>query len=128
MKPYILLWIPMIVLAIINGTAREFWLNNHFEELTAHQISTVTLLLLFAIYFYIIFKKHPIQSTNQSFKIGLLWMVLTLIFEFSFSFFSGLTLNEILSEYNVLHGKTWILIPLWLFIAPRIYYSLIKND
>lgn len=118
----------MIVIAIINGTAREIWLNKYFEELTAQQISTATLILLFAIYFYLIFKKYPIQSMNQSFKIGLLWMVLTLIFEFGFSFYSGLTLKEILSEYNVLHGKTWILIPLWLFIAPRIYYSLLKKN
>ena len=41
MWKYVLAWFPMIFIAIANGFFREKFLVSRFNELQAHQISTV---------------------------------------------------------------------------------------
>lgn len=55
-------------------------------------------------------------SKTQSFKIGILWMVLTLTFEFSIGLNRGLSINEVVADYNFINVRIWILIPLWVII------------
>jgi hypothetical protein len=50
MWKYVLAWIPMVFIAIANGAIREGWYGKHVSELQAHQISTVTGVLLFGVY------------------------------------------------------------------------------
>jgi hypothetical protein len=38
---YVLLWIPLVFIAIFNGVVRELGYATFLSELTAHQISTV---------------------------------------------------------------------------------------
>ena len=47
MWKYVLAWIPMVFIAIANGAIREGWYGKHVSELQAHQVSTVTGVLLF---------------------------------------------------------------------------------
>ena len=47
MWKYVLAWIPMVFIAIINGAIREGWYSKHVSELQAHQVSTATGVLLF---------------------------------------------------------------------------------
>ena len=44
---YVIAWLPMVVIGIINGVIREQWYGNHLSELRAHQVSTVTGAVLF---------------------------------------------------------------------------------
>jgi hypothetical protein len=44
---YIAFWIPLVIIGIINGTAREAGYGRFVNELLAHQISTVTAIILF---------------------------------------------------------------------------------
>ena len=50
MWKWALAWIPMILIAIANGALRELWYGKHIPELKAHQISTLTEILLFGGY------------------------------------------------------------------------------
>jgi hypothetical protein len=50
---YFFAWFGMMVLAIINGGLRDFVYKSHVGDLSAHQISTVMLIVLFAGYFAI---------------------------------------------------------------------------
>lgn len=128
MKRFVLLWFPMIFIAVLNGIARDLWLTKYLPGETARQLSTFTLIILFTLYFYIVFERNRIKSKTQSFKIGVLWMVLTLTFEFSFGLLRGLSLTEIVADYNIMNGRIWILIPLWLLIAPRLFYKIFKPN
>jgi len=49
MWKYILAWFPMVLIAVINGAMREEWYGKHLTELQAHQVSTVTGVLLFGV-------------------------------------------------------------------------------
>lgn len=93
-------------------------------DLAAHQVSTVSLILLFGLYIFFIIKKFPPRSGRHAFYIGAFWLVLTLLFEFGFGLARGNGLSHLLSEYNILEGRVWILIPVWITIAPYFFYRI----
>ena len=124
MMKYILIWLPMIFIAVINGTARDLWYKKYVGELARRQISTITLIILFAIYLTIILKKYPLQSEIQALYVGILWLILTLVFEFGFGRISGNSWTFLFDEYNLMKGRIWILIPIWVTIAPYIFFKI----
>ena len=124
MLKYILAWFPMLIIAIANGALREMLFKKYLNDLRAHQLSTVTLILFFAGYIWYIIRKWPPDSQKQSILIGVLWLLLTLCFEFGFGYYRGNTWNKMLAEYNLFEGRLWIFIPLWVLLAPYIFYKL----
>jgi hypothetical protein len=126
---YLLLWLPMVLIAFANGALRELWLRKITGELRAHQISTVLLVLLFAVYIWIVVRIWPPSSVGQAFAIGVMWLGLTLAFEFLLGrYVSGLSWNAILRDYDLLAGRLWVLVPLWVAVAPYIFYRLQKPN
>lgn len=121
---YFLCWFPMLLLAIINGVGRDLGYKKYVGELTAHQISTGTLIILFGFYIWFIGNKFPFDSERQAIFIGFFWLILTLIFEFGFGLARGNSLTHLLEDYNILKGRLWVLIPIWITIAPYIFYKL----
>jgi hypothetical protein len=61
----------MVVIAIINGAIREGWYGKHMSELRAHQISTVTGVLLFGVYIWVLMHIWRPESAGQALNIGL---------------------------------------------------------
>jgi hypothetical protein len=124
---YFLLWFPMVLIAFGNAALREAWLKKHLRELQANQVSTVLLVLLFAVYIGIVVHLWPPASPGHSLTIGAMWLGLTLAFEFLFGHYAtGLPWRTLLQEYNVLAGRLWVLIPVWVAVAPYIFYRVIR--
>lgn len=118
---YGIAWLGMIIFAIINGTIREILYKPYVGELLAHQIATVVLLLIFTAYFWLLVSYWPIESGTTAWEIGLLWVLLTLAFEFGAGrFIFGNPWSKLLHDYNLLAGRIWVLIPLWVLIAPYV--------
>jgi len=113
----------MLLLAVLNGALRDLGYKKHVGDLTAHQISTVTLIILFAFYIGYIIHRFPPSSSIQAILIGTIWVVLTLSFEFSFGRYRGNSWSALFADYNILKGRIWILIPLWILIAPYLFYK-----
>ena len=114
----------MIFIAVLNGTARDLWYKKYVGELAGRQISTISLLILFAIYLTLILKKYPLQSESQAIYVGILWLFLTLLFEFGFGRIGGHSWTFLFDEYNILKGRIWILIPIWVTIAPYLFFKI----
>lgn len=127
MLKYFLLWFPMLLLAILNGTIRDLGYKKYLGDLLAHQVSTVSLIILFTIYIFLIVKYFPPVSATQAIWIGIIWMMMTLAFEFGFGRWRGNSWCAILHDYNILEGRIWILIPIWLTIAPYILFKFITR-
>jgi hypothetical protein len=70
MWKYVLAWIPMVFIAIINGAIREGWYGKHVGELQAHQISTVTGVLLFGVYIWLLLRIWRPASAGQALTIS----------------------------------------------------------
>lgn len=119
----------MIVIAMINGGIREYTYQKWTGERTGHQISTITLILLFAIYFMFLFRFYPLSSIQQATNIGLMWLGLTVIFEFVMGLLSGNSWSEMFADYNIFKGRLWPLVLLWVAIAPVVfcYYSINRD-
>ena len=122
MLTYILLWFPMLVIAIINGLIREFVFKKFLGDLAAHQLSTVTLILFFAIYIRFVIMRFPPPSASMALLIGLVWVLMTLCFEFGFGRFRGNSWDTLLQDYNLARGRLWVLIPLWVLVAPYLFF------
>lgn len=122
MLVYVLAWFPMLLLAVLNGFFREAVLKKWLSELTAHQVSTITLILLFAFYVRLVIERLPPASATQALFIGVLWVTLTLLFEFGFGRFRGNSWDKLLEDYTIFKGRLWVLVPLWVWIAPVLFY------
>lgn len=123
MVRYLLAWLPMVFIAVANGAIREAWLTPRLGELHGRQVSTLLLLALFALYIGIMVRIWPIGSSRQAWVIGLAWLALTLVFEFALGrLVSGLSWREMLAEYDLSAGRLWVLVPLWVAIAPYVFY------
>ena len=122
---YLLAWIPMVLIAIVNGTIRQLWYGKQLGELTAHQISTLTGVLLFGIYIWAVIRRWRPGSAGQAWAVGLLWLGLTLAFEFLFGHYvSGQSWERLLADYNLLAGRVWVVVLIWVTIAPVVFYRL----
>lgn len=97
------------------------------NELTAHQVSTISFIILIGLYIGYIIKIFPPGRAEKALQAGMLWMVLTLIFEFGFGLLRGHSLKNLFADYNIMKGRLWILIPTWLLIAPYIFHRLYNS-
>ncbi|MEX0287611.1 MAG: hypothetical protein AB3N14_00735 [Flavobacteriaceae bacterium] len=127
MWKYLIAWFPMIFIAIANGLFREKFLRNLFNELQAHQLSSLTLIVLFGIYVWVLFKIWKPETVNQALMIGLLWLFLTVVFEFLFGhYIAGHSWSTLLHDYNILEGRVWIFILIWVTIAPYLIFKILQ--
>jgi hypothetical protein len=123
---YLLAWIPMILIGISNGILRENTYGKYIDELRAHQISTLTGILFFSLYIGTIVYFWRLESPNQAITIGLIWLALTVAFEFLFGhFIAGHSWSRLLQDYNLLAGRVWIFVLLAITFAPLLFYKLL---
>ncbi|MDX2109432.1 MAG: hypothetical protein SFY80_04245 [Verrucomicrobiota bacterium] len=122
---YVLLWFIMLIIAVINGALREGTYGKVMPELRAHQLSTaIGGVLMGAFMWFVIHTWRP-SSQYEAIWIGILWVSLTILFEF----FMGLVLRrlplgKVLSDYNLRAGRIWPLLLLWIAVAPCLIFSL----
>ena|SRR5690554_6080645 len=120
---HFLLWLPMIILAFANATLRELVFVKHLSELLAHQLSTVTLIILCSIYVSFVFPLLNIQNSKQAFLIGFVWVLLTVAFEFSLGRLTSKSWQYLVQDYNLFTGRIWPLFLTVLFLLPYIFFA-----
>jgi hypothetical protein len=122
---YVLAWIPMISIGIVNGTLREATYGKHLNELQAHQVSTIIGIALFGSYVWGLTHLWRLESTTQAIVIGVIWFGLTIAFEFIFGHYvAGHSWSRLFQDYNLFAGRVWLLVLLWIAIAPWLFYRL----
>jgi hypothetical protein len=125
---YFLIWIGMIFVAIFNGIMRGALYEQILDELGAHQLSSVTLVVMFFLVTWLANRQWRIASTRQALLIGVVWVILTPIFEFAFGMFvMGYPLEYLLADYNLLAGRTWSLVLLSVFLLPLVVHKLARR-
>ncbi len=127
MLKYLLAWIPMVFIAIANGVLRQAWYGKYLSELHAHQLSTLIGALLFVVYIRVVIRFWEPSSAGQAITIGLVWLALTVAFEFLFGHFVvGHPWTRLLQDYNLFAGRVWSLLLVWVMVAPYVFYRLRK--
>lgn len=126
MKRYMAAWLPMVALAVLNGALRQYVLLPLVSEITAHQISTFTLMLLFTAYLWPLLRRRPPRSDAHAAAVGLLWLGMTVGFEFGFGHYvMGHPWDRLLRDYNLCAGRLWVLILLYVAAAPWVLRRLL---
>ena len=122
---YALCWFLLAVAAIINGILREGTYGKNVSELAAHQISTVTAIALTGIVVWRFQRIWPLESAHQAGIIGVLWLIMTILFEFGFGHFvAGHSFSRLLADYNLLQGRLWVFFLAWVAIMPYLFFKL----
>lgn len=125
---YLLVWVLMIFVAIFNGILRGALFEQFLDPLGAHQLSSLTLVAMFFVVTWLANRQWRMMSTRQALLIGLMWTILTPIFEFAFGMFvMGHPLEYLLADYNLLAGRTWSLVMISIFLLPLVIHKLGKR-
>lgn len=125
MFKFFLAWLPMVLIAILNGVLREKGYRKYLGELRAHLVSTLLGMILLGLYIWGITRLLPLTSADLAWRIGFLWSGLTIVFEFGFGHFvMGHSWRKLLQDYNLLKGRVWLLVLIWVTVAPYIFFKL----
>lgn len=118
-------WFLMLIVSIANGAARDLVYGKSISELAAHQLSSLTSIVLLGAVIFAFVRFGPIASEKQAVLTGLLWLALTVAFEFLFfHFVGGHSWEALLANYNVLKGRLWPFVLLWVAAAPWLFFRL----
>jgi len=124
-------WLMQILVAGFNF----FILMNLIYEpkwgvLVAHQIGMTTRIAINFIFAYFLLLYTEDYNTNDLMAVGILWTILTLIFEWGGSLAIGRPVQEILVGWNIFAGYMWPYVLLSYLIAPLIIGTILhpKKD
>ena len=105
--------------AFANGALREIVLIPRLGDRTGHIISTLLLsATILAMAWFIIPWVRP-ASIQDAWLAGILWVLLTLAFEFlAGHYLFHNSWEKLLADYNVARGRIWILVLVTTLLAP----------
>ena len=113
----------MAVIAIANGILRDMGYARYMSELRAHQVSTLTGCVLFGFYIKGVIVTWPPASAEAAMAIGLIWFIMTVLFEFGVGHFgAGHSWKRLFQDYNLRECRVWPVILIWVSIAPYLFY------
>lgn len=125
MWKFLAAWFAMLLVSVANGVLRDLTYGKHIDALSAHQVSCVTGILLLGIVIKRFIRHYPPASGGQAIAIGVFWLMLTVAFEFLFfHFVSGHSWSELWGNYDVLHGRMWLFVLIWVALAPYVFFRL----
>lgn len=113
-------WVIILFLNILGAAFRQGFLIPVLGEGAGRALETLLVVaMVWIVTFLFIRAAGRDASAADLLLVGVLWLALTLTFEFSFGHFvEGLSVQTMLADYNVLNGRLFILVVLSAFIAP----------
>jgi len=117
----IVIWLVFILVESLNGTARIFWLVPLLGNPLAHQVSFAIGSVLVVTIATLFIRWLHASHVFQLFGIGILWLLLTVVFEISLGLFVlDYSWQQIGSDYNLLQGGLMPLGLALLMLSPYI--------
>ena len=115
-------WFLFMILAIVNAGVRNIVYKSIIGELRAHQLSTFIFIALIIIVTYLILRYGNLNlTTQQTFIIGSVWLLLTICFEFiAGHYIFENSWDRLIADYNIIKGRIWSLVLITTFFAPYI--------
>lgn len=120
-------WLGIAFLAVCNGVVRELVIAPRTTPYAAHVISTLLLvgIVLGVSYWYF---SDTDYTRVELLAIGVVWVVLTVVFEFGVGYVEDGSIQPVLDQYDVLAGQIWVLVLLALFVAPLLIGEWLAPD
>ena len=116
----LLIWLCFVPLAVANGVFRDSLLCGWLGGALALPVSGLILsCLIFAVTWFLLPCVVTV-SGRDGFRIGCVWTVLTVLFEFLLGVAGGQSVPDLLSAYNPFTGNLWLLVVISVFLSPVI--------
>ncbi len=124
------IWFVFLVIAFGLGAVREGLLRPRIGEAKAHVIGTLIAVAFMILVIYAFIQRvHGSCSMTDLILIGVIWLVMTVAFEFGFfHFVMGKPWEALLADYNVLRGRIWVLVLATVLLGPIIVGTLMKRS
>ena len=121
-------WGGLVLVAILNGVFRNDVLVPHLGEKAGRAISSVTLSCAILCVSYLLVSTIDLEyPSSDLWLIGIIWLSLTLIFEFGFGHYVvGKSWPVLLDDYNICDGKIWTVVRVTTLVGPYLMRSLIN--
>jgi hypothetical protein len=117
----LLVWLGLLAIAFANGAVRELVMVPRLGSLPAHAISVGTLSLAIVIVTWTTIGWMQPRSLADAWRIGALWLALTLAFELlAGHYVFGAPWSRLLADYDILRGRIWIVVLITTVTAPVI--------
>jgi hypothetical protein len=114
-----LVWLVLLVVMFANGTFRVLVLQPRLGEDLARQVACLPGIGLILVLTWLFLGRVGELETRALLEIGLLWLVLTVAFEFLFGHYvAGASWGSLLADYDVGRGRLWSLVLLVVLVAP----------
>ena len=115
----LIIWICFIPAAILNGGLREYVLAPAIGQKWALPASGIILSGLIFLITWLMYPRLIKNSTRkEKWLIGIVWVLLTVIFEFTSGLAGGNSIAELLAAYNPLTGNLWLLVLAVTLLSP----------
>ena len=129
MRKYAAAWFILLLAAFANGTLRQLVYQPYLGESVAHQVSSLTGILLMGVLIWMSVRRWRPRSRRQALGAGCMWLAMTMAFEFLFGhFIAGHPWPELLHDYDLLAGRLWILVLAWIALAPYLVYRRLEQS
>ncbi len=112
------IWFGILLLAVANGALREVIFLPRLGKTVALPLSGLLLVLLILLVTFCTFPWLQLDTLSQAMTVGLGWLALTLIFEFSFGRYQGKSWSTLLAAYTFKDGNLWPVVLLVIAFAP----------
>ncbi len=124
------IWFVFLVIAFGLGAVREGLLRPRIGEAKAHVIGTLIAVAFMILVIYAFIQRvHGSCSMTDLILIGVLWLVMTVAFEFGFfHYVMSKPWETLLADYNVLRGRIWVLVLATVLLGPIIVGTLMKRS
>jgi hypothetical protein len=120
----VVIWLGLLVLAILNGGFREGVLVPRIGRGVAQAVSSIMLSLLILALGWVTMPWIAPRTLQDAWMIGMIWVVLTLAFEFlAGHFVFGKPWQELLADYNLLAGRIWVMVLIVTLMTPIIAFT-----
>jgi hypothetical protein len=116
----LLVWLLLLVVAVAAAAIRTGVLEPRLGESKAHVVGTIAVVAVFALLIWLVIGWiTPTVRPANLLLVGLLWLVLTVLFEFGFGrYVMGHSWSKLLADYNVCAGRLWVLVLLTVLFWP----------
>jgi hypothetical protein len=111
-------WVLIAVTESVHGTLRQLFLAPLIGDFRARQISVFTGSVLIFLVGLLLIRWIGASRTRTLLGIGLLWLVLTLLFEITVGRLLGMDWQRILADYDLGRGGLMLIGMVVLLLAP----------
>lgn len=124
------IWFVFVVVAVLNGTFRNLFLEPRIGKYAGHVISTIILISSILLVTFLFLRSLKAKySRADLLLIGLFWAFLTSMFEFLFGHYViGNPWEVLFADYNIFKGRLWSLVLVTEFFAPSIFGSILYRS